>query len=685
MRRLLAALFVTAAMLAAAVLAVWLSIEPPRLDRARSLSPEIKDANGELLRAFATPASYWRLDVRVEDVSPLYLDMLIAYEDARFASHLGVDPLALLRAGLQWLRFGRAVSGASTLTMQTVRLLEPGNHGLGYKLWQLGKALALERAESKREILALYLKLAPFGGNLEGVRAASLAYFGKEPLRLSAAEAALLVALPQGPSRRPDRFPEAARVARDRVLSRMTDRGVLSREAAAAAMRQPVPTTRRPMPSVAAHVAQRLLPEAFFGTAVRTIIDGMLQRKLERLVAIERTRLDPAANLAVLVVRNGDAAVVAAVGSAGLFDLGRAGQVDLTRVIRSPGSALKPFVYGLAFETLLVHPDTLILDAPVRYGSYTPTNFEGDYGGLITVREALLRSLNTTAVALLDALGAPRFVARLRAVGVPLRLPQPDAEAGPVIAVGGCGISLEQLVTLYAGLANHGIVRLPRYRAAEPDILLGRLLSRDAAWAVADILADARRPGAPGVDQIGNRRRIAYKTGTSAAYRDAWSAGFDADYTVGVWVGRPDAAPMPGHFGRITAAPLLFRVFDLLPEALGDPAGPAPVGTPLAPRGDLPARLVRFEPRPNATTLPNIDQPGDGAEIAAPANGIALRGSGGRPPYRWFVNGGPLGTPPATVEAVWRPKGRGNAKLDLIDADGRSSSVTVWVESIAAQ
>jgi penicillin-binding protein 1C len=674
-----AAIVMVAAMLLGAA---FLATVPPSLERAQQISPEVEDAEGHLLRGFPTPQGSWRFAARLGEISPLYLDMLVAYEDNRFYSHVGVDPLAAARAAWHLVRHGRVVSGASTISMQTARLLEANSHTIGGKLRQVAKAIALEREHTKNEILELYLTLTPFGGNLEGVRAASFAYFGKEPRRLSAAEAALLVALPQAPRLRPDRFPEAARNARDRVLQRLATRGKLDAQVAAAAMREPIPTERRAMPAHAPHLARAWLSEARAVGHLRSTVDGTLQRRIEGIVANERTALDPAANLAILVVRNADAAVVAHIGSADFGDLERAGEVDFSRAARSPGSALKPFVYGLAFETLLVHPDTVVLDGPARYGRYTPTNFEGEYVGLTTVRDALLHSLNTTAVAILDAVGPERLVARFRVAGVALHLSEPDSQAGPAIAVGSCGITLEDLVTLYAAFADRGLVRPLRFRSDTAAAPGTRLFSADAAWAVADILASARRPAGPAPDQAEIRRRVAYKTGTSAGYRDAWSVGFDAAHTVGVWVGRPDAAAMPGRFGRVTAAPLLFRVFDLLPEPLADPAGPPPPGTPLAVRGNLPPRLARFEPRSMERGIPIIDTPADAAEMAVTASGIALRGRGGHPPYRWYIDGRPLGPPADTIEALWHPDGRGSTRLELVDGEGRSAAITVWVGSI---
>jgi penicillin-binding protein 1C len=433
----------------------------------------------------------------------------------------------------------------------------------------------------------------------------------------------------------------------------------------------------------APHLALRLAGDTTSARRVASTIDGQLERLLEPIVTGYRSHIDPPANLALLAVRNADAAVVAHFGSSEIADPDRSGDIDFTRAVRSPGSALKPFVYGMAFETLLIHPDTIMVDAPAHYGDYTPTNFDGEYTGLTTVRDALRQSLNTTAVAVLDALGPPKLASRLRSIGVPLHLPGPDSDATPALAVGGCGINLEGLVTLYTGLASRGVVRPLRFRLADA-VDPGKVLLRpDAAWAIADILASARRPGGTSADQIEQPRRVAFKTGTSAGYRDSWAVGFTADYTVGVWIGRADAASMPGQYGRIAAAPLMFRVFDQLPGSFTDPGGPAPVGSPLLPRTDLPPRLARFEPSAAFSDTPVIDAPVPGAEIVAPRSGIVLRGHGGHAPWRWLADGQQIAPASSRIETVWLPRNNGQVGIELIDGDGQSASASFWVDITA--
>ena len=385
-------------------ISVWMldRLSPPSLARAQRTSPLVLDRQERILRGFTVDAGFWRLPARPEDVDPLYLRMLLAYEDQRFDQHPGIDPLATARALGQWLRHGRVVSGASTLTMQAARLLEPHARDLSGKLGEMLRALQLEWHYSKDEILSLYLTLAPYGGNLEGIRAASLAWLGKEPRHLTAAEAALLVVLPQAPSRlRPDRAPERARAARDKVLVRMEQLGILSAQQVAEARQDAIPTQRQPLPALVPHLAERVRAARPQATLLHTFIDRDLQRTLETLARQHQSSLDAHGSIAILVVANATRQVLAYVGASDFFDPRRAGQIDMVQAIRSPGSTLKPLVYGLGFDDLLIHPDTLIDDVPTRFGDYSPSNFRNTYAGQVSVREALQQSLNIPAVAVL--------------------------------------------------------------------------------------------------------------------------------------------------------------------------------------------------------------------------------------------------------------------------------------------
>ncbi|HXP75585.1 MAG TPA: penicillin-binding protein 1C [Stellaceae bacterium] len=662
---------------------------PPDLARAQQASVVVADRDGSILRAFETKEGAWQLPTSAEDVDPGYLALLHAYEDRRFDEHVGVDPLAVARAAWQWASSGHIVSGASTLTMQAARLLEPRSRSLGAKLHQMARALQLEERLSKERILSIYLTLAPFGGNLEGVRAASLAYFGKEPRRLSLGEAALLVALPQSPERlRPDRHPEAALAARAKVLRRLEEHGVLSQTDVADALSEPLPATRLAFPFLAPHLTQHLAAKAAPGSTIATPIDRGLQSSLEALAKREALRFDDAGDLAVVVVENRAHAVRAYLGSADFF--GPHGQIDLARAQRSPGSALKPFIYGLAFEDRVIHPASLIDDEPMRFGDYVPRNFDRQFQGTVSVREALQQSLNVPAVALLDRVGAVRFVGDLRAAGAGLGFRRLVGTPSLPVALGGLGISLADLTMLYASFPNGGeaaALRLTEGGAPKPV----RLMGSAAAWYVTDILRGSPLPeGYAQALGLTRARDIAFKTGTSYGFRDAWAVGYSPDYTVGVWVGRADGSPRPGHYGRNTATPILLKAFDLLPpdqRGFGEaPADALSAST----NEELPPGLRHFAPdRPGpihagAGAAPRILFPPDGAVVEWRAEdgahgGLPLKAEGGAKPLAWIVNGAPLERATPAGSGAWQPDGEGFARIAVVDAEGRSAEVRVRV------
>src|SRR5262245_30684696 len=551
--------------------AAWIAaLGPAPTGEGIEYSTLVVDREGRLLRPYPTVEGRWRLPATTESVDPRFFALLLAYEDKRFRSHFGVDPGALLRAAVQLVTNGRIVSGGSTLTMQVARLIEPrAERNIAAKLRQVVRAIALERVLSKDQILALYLSLAPYGGNLEGIRAASLVYFGKEPRRLTLGEAALLVALPQSPeARRPDRGSANVRRARDRVLDRVAAAGLVPADEIAQAKAEPVPTMRRPMPALAPHAADQAIAAAPERKLHRLTIDANLQRSFEDLARERARALGAEMSVAIIAVDHATGEVLARVASADYFDERRAGQVDMTQALRSPGSTLKPFIYGIGFEDGLIHPETLIDDRPIRFGTYAPENFDSTFQGVVTIRKALQLSLNVPAVAVLDAVRATRLTTRLAQAGSPLVLPKGE-QPGLAMGLGGVGVRLIDLTRLYAGLARLGTtVPLTEERAGET--LPQRLLDPVAAWYVANVLSGTPPPAhAPS-------GRIAFKTGTSYGYRDAWSVGFDGAVTIGVWVGRPDGAPVPGMIGRTAAAPILFDAFARLgrPGARSSPPAP---------------------------------------------------------------------------------------------------------------
>lgn len=665
---------------------------PPPLAAVAENSRLVLDRSGRLLRPFTTSSGIWRLPVTTDDVDPRYVAMLLAYEDKRFYEHGGVDFRASGRAMLQFIRNGRGISGASTLTMQAARLLDNRpTRSYTAKIGQVFRAWQLESTLRKRDILDLYVRLAPFGGNIEGVRAASLAYFGKEPKRLTVAEAALLVALPQSPEqRRPDRGAPITRKARDRVIDRAAAAGVISPAEATFAKQQPAQTIRHGFPSLAAHLSERLAA-ASRDNELHLTLDARLQEGIEALAARHATKAGPKLSVAAMVVDHQSGEVLAHVGSAGYFDADRNGPIDMTQAVRSPGSALKPFIYGLAFEAGLAHPETLIEDRPTRFGRYAPTNFDDTFHGTVTVRQALQTSLNIPAVKMLSAISPARLSSRLRQAGFGIDVPR-----NLTVALGGVGLRLEDLTGLYVALARGGEPVTLRYTLAPAgeqrgDSVGGQptaspLLTPLAAWYVANVLRGAPPP--PHAKGGG----VAFKTGTSYGFRDAWAAGFDGRYTVAVWIGRPDGTPTPGLMGLTAAAPLLFDVFaQISPER--EPLPPAPPGVISASTAALPPPLMRFHEAGAAaasgTTSASADPavhiafPPDRAELELgkePDGGptpIVFKAEGGALPFTWLVNGAPIEAAPHRREAYWTPGGEGFVQLSVIDAQGQVDRVMV--------
>jgi len=664
------------------------------------VSATVLDRNGTLLRAYQVGSGLWRLPVTAAQVDRDYIALLLAYEDRRFRDHGGVDLRAMLRAAWSSARAGRIVSGGSTITMQVARLLEDApTRSVRAKLRQIRVALALERRLDKDAILDLYLTLAPFGGNIEGVRAATLTWFGREPRRLTPAQAALLVALPQSPeTRRPDRHPTRAKAARDRVLARAVGSGALPPGDARAARTEAVPTARRPFAHLAAHLSDRV--RTANGTT-RTTLDARVQAELETLLRARAVALGPAVSAAALVADHRTGEILARVGSADLMDARRRGFVDMTRAVRSPGSTLKPLIFGLAFEQGLAHPETLIDDRPTVFGRYAPLNFDRHWHGTVSVRKALHLSLNIPAVAALEGVGPARLVARMRRAGAVPILPPGDAP-GLAVALGGLGMTLHDLVQIYAAIARGGEgVALsdvtpctgpdpgpassciaPPDAAPDRSRVRGRettppVLSPAAAWHVADILAGAPVPGAAA------RETVAFKTGTSYGHRDAWAIGFDGRHVIGIWLGRPDGAPSPGILGLRTAAPVLFEAFARVKSA-PDPLPPAPPAALRLTNAELPRPLRRFRTRSAPVAResgPAIAFPPDGATLAwRRGDPLALKVGGGAPPFRWLIDGAPLDADPHARQVAMVPGGAGFVSIAVIDAAGRAARARIRIE-----
>ncbi|MFI4975180.1 MAG: penicillin-binding protein 1C [Caulobacterales bacterium] len=650
---------------------------PPDLSRGERSSPVALDRRGVWLRALPVEQGRWRIRADLERTDPAYLRRLVALEDARFALHPGVDPMSVVRAAASAALRGRVTSGASTLTMQTARLLAPHRRTIGAKLLEMLRALQLQARLSKRQVLALYLTLAPYGGNLEGVRAASLAYFGHSPESLTLGEQALLIALPQAPeARRPDRRPDAARVARRRVLERMVRAGLASRAQAAEADAESLPR-RGGFPALAWHAAGQLARAAPASQAsVVTTIDADLQRRLEPLAAAAARAQGDGNEAAILVVEVKSRAVRAAVGSAGLDAAG--GWIDMTRALRSPGSALKPFIYAFALDDGVVAADTELDDAPQRFADYQPEDFDRVFHGRVTMREALVHSLNVPAVATLDRIGAQSFQTRIEASGA--RLVRPKAgltDAGLALALGGEGITLRDMALLYAALADDGLAKplawTERDAAATAKAPGIRLIRPASAQQILDILREGPPPRGRAPAALTHGAPMAFKTGTSYGFRDAVAVGVAGGYVIAVWTGRADGGARADMTGRDAALPLLFDVADQV-------GAPASAARPIAPKAAPPA-LQRLQ-RAGADG-PRLIFPPDGALVQAQGYGPASRGfvlAAGGDRLDWYVDGAPVARDPVSGQPIWRPGGPGFYRITVVDAEGRRAQSRVRVK-----
>ena len=547
---------------------------PPMPHDAAGLVVVARD--GTPLRGWPDADGVWRFPVMPEQVSPRYLDALLTYEDSWFYWHPGINPVAMLRAGWQWLMHGRIVSGGSTLSMQVVRSLEPVPRSMRGKVRQITRAIQLEMRLSKREILTLYLNHAPMGGIVEGVEMASRSYLGKSADQLSSAEAALLVVLPQAPSRlRPDRHAALAQKSRDKVLRRMAELHHWTQAEVDDALVEKVGANPPRLSWLAPLAAERLhqaarrdarrVENSQHTTIVRSTLDRDVQVMLERMLGDRVAQLPRFVSMAALVIDSKTLEVLGYAGSADFSDPRRFSHVDMVRGIRSPGSTLKPFLYAMALDDGIIHSESLMADTPQSFGGYDPGNFQASFSGPVSVSEALQRSLNVPAVDLLDRIGPTRFTAHLSSAGLRLQLPK-DASPNLSIILGGAGTSLEELVGAYRSLAVAGMAGTPRITPDAPRHE-ARMMSEGAAFIIRSILEGGGHPDQPFVENDTSGVRLAWKTGTSYGFRDAWAVGVSGRYTLGVWIGRPDGTPNPGFFGANVAAPLLHQIALALPRS----------------------------------------------------------------------------------------------------------------------
>jgi len=530
-------------------------------------STVVLDRDGRMLRAFLAPDQMWRIRVSANEISPSLKTAAIAYEDKYFYWHFGINPFSVTRAAIANLRAGKIVRGGSTLTMQVARMMEPKERTFLNKLKEAFRAAQLEVHYSKEEILTLYFNRAPYGGNIVGVGAAAYFYFNKSAPQLSLGEAALLAAIPNSPNLlRPDFNPAAAQKARDKVLRLLARAGRITPQRCDEARSEALPEKRYALPFMVPHLAAKLSQVYPQTERLETTIDGNIQSLAQTIL---QTQLRPwrgqgIGNGAVVVIDNQSQSVLALVGSYDFFDEANAGQVNGALAPRSPGSALKPFIYALGLEHGVITPQSLLDDVPVDYAGYQPVNYDEKYHGAVTVEEALIHSLNVPAVNLYARLGEKGIYEFLKEAGIST-LPHDKNYYGLSLILGGCEVTLLELTNLYAGLANAGSFRPYRLLQDQPPAEGKRLFSAGTSFILTEMLSKLRRPDLPKVWETSiNLPKVAWKTGTSYGHRDAWSLGYTPQYTIGVWVGNFDGRGAPALVGAETAAPILFALFEAL-------------------------------------------------------------------------------------------------------------------------
>ena len=529
-----------------------------------SYSTIITDAKGEVVHAFLTPDQKWRMKTELEEISPLLRKTIIEKEDKYFYYHPGINALAMARAFVKNIWRWKRTSGASTITMQVARALEPKKRTYYNKGIEIFRALQLEWKYSKSQILQLYLNLVPYGGNIEGVKSASILYFKKNPDHLSLAEITALSIIPNRPSslvigKHNDRIVQE----RNRWLQLFARNKVFTQKEIQDALTEPLTAIRGAVPRFIPHLAWKLKQQG--GDIIRTHIDMNIQAKTEKLVAdqVRMLKLKNIRNAAVVIINNTTHNVITYVGSADFKDTIDAGQVNGAKAVRQPGSTLKPLLYGLCIDEGLMTPKAIITDVAVNYNGYAPENYDKQFNGYVTMEYALAHSLNIPAVKGLQQLGVEPFIQKLAACNF-RQIRKDQRKLGLSMVLGGCGATLEELSGLYSLFANEGRYVAPHYTQNQANHS-STILSTAATFMINDILSRVNRPDFPlNWQSTEHMPKIAWKTGTSYGRRDAWSIGYNKKYTVGVWVGNFSAQGIPELSGANVATPLLFKIFNTI-------------------------------------------------------------------------------------------------------------------------
>ena len=533
----------------------------------RPHSAFVYSSEGRLLTAFTSRDRFWRKPVELDKISPKLIRSVIATEDRHFYWHPGVNPISLLKAAVANVRAGHIVRGGSTITMQIARMIEPKDRTVTNKLFEIFRAFQLELRYSKSELLEMYFNLAPYGGNIEGIGAASYFYFNKQPSELTWSEAALLTAIPGSPERfRPDKCLACGKRRSAVILERLKKEGMISADEYTAALTEEIPSQRLDVPRMAPHLAVSLSESYPDSIELHTTIKYAAQQTCERIASAyhrvyERKDIH---NLAIVVIDNRRAEVVAEVGSPDFDDTRFSGQVDAANAPRSPGSALKPFVYALAFDDGVLSPEMKVPDIPVNYSGYQPVNYDETYRGVVSVREALVHSLNVPAVNAASEVGLEELYDVLKRGGLST-LDRPYFDYGLPLILGAAEVRLSELTNLYAALAREGVYKPAKVLKGAKSDRAVRLFSRSACYLLSDILVDLERPDLPDSWRSARDRfPVAWKTGTSYGRRDAWAVGYTPQYTVGVWAGNCAGEGSVDIVGALISGPVMFDVMSQL-------------------------------------------------------------------------------------------------------------------------
>lgn len=556
---------ITGAILVALGIGVILRVEPFPADKFTNISysKSVYDEDGNLLRAFLNDKESWIMPIDLNDMNPFVAKATISIEDKRFYEHYGIDPLAVARA-IKLNALNRSViSGASTLSMQVIRIVEGRKRTFKNKLIEAVHAVCLEMMFPKEEILKLYLNLAPYGGNIYGIKAASYRYYGKHPRDLTLVESALLAGLPQSPTRfRPDKYPEKAKKRRDNVLKSMLANGCITQLQYEKAVSEPVAVYLCHFPFKSPHFT-RFIKNRSVNSEVHTTINPDMQNYTESLLKreIDMFKEYGVSNGAVVIIENATGKLKAMVGSADYFDKEASGEINGTLIKRSPGSALKPFVYALSFDKGLYTPSMRARDERFSYGGYTPIDYDDKYRGKVTIREALVDSLNVPAIKVSEEVGRLNFYFLLKRLGLSTITKGPD-HYGLSLVLGSCEVKLLELARAYSCLARGGVYKPIVYEENDPVDDEKRIFSRGACFMIADTLSDEDRLKAMGIYRSPNSPKFAFKTGTSYDHRDAWTIAYNPEYTIGVWLGNFSGKPSKVLVGVETAAPIAAEIFD---------------------------------------------------------------------------------------------------------------------------